>query len=276
LRPAGWGRNGRSSRQVHGRQIGLGVAGFGGGCVARIRSVKPALRTSRVVAQWSWQIRYFWVLLWGYLDDKGRGLDLPRAIAADCFPLDEDVTAGKVNQWLNIMAATKAPGRDPPICRYEIGGDRYIHAVNWAEHQKPNRPSPSLHPPCPVHDTGPDAYTERYSERISDPFTESGSESPLSPHMVEGEIGNRRGRATHGTAIEPPSPWCPRHPGGTDQPCHTCRLAREAYNRDRRTGHIPPGGDIAVCPDHPGQPAHNCALHRADRLGAPTPEGSTP
>ena len=40
--------------------------------MARIRSVKPALRTSRVVASWPWPVRYFWVLLWGYLDDHGR------------------------------------------------------------------------------------------------------------------------------------------------------------------------------------------------------------
>jgi len=54
--------------------------------MARIRSVKPALRTSRVVAMWPFEVRYFWVLLWGYLDDLGRGLDIPKTIAGDCFP----------------------------------------------------------------------------------------------------------------------------------------------------------------------------------------------
>jgi hypothetical protein len=124
--------------------------------VARIRSVKPGLRTSRVVASWPFEIRYFWVLLWGYLDDLGRGLDIPKAIAGDCLPLDDKVTAAVVDKWLNIMAKTKLdPDRDPPVCRYEVAGRRYIHSVYWSEHQRPNRPSPSMHPPCPTHEELP-------------------------------------------------------------------------------------------------------------------------
>jgi len=91
--------------------------------VARIRSVKPALRTSRVVAMWPFEVRYFWVLLWGYLDDLGRGLDIPKAIAGDCFPLDDKVTATLTDRWLRVMATTKVePDHDPPLCRYEVGG----------------------------------------------------------------------------------------------------------------------------------------------------------
>ena len=50
--------------------------------MARIRSVKPELRTSLTVAQWPREVRYFWVLLWGYLDDHGYGVDEPRLIKA--------------------------------------------------------------------------------------------------------------------------------------------------------------------------------------------------
>ena len=142
--------------------------------MARIRSVKPALRTSRVVASWPFEVRYFWVLLWGYLDDKGRGLDLPRAIAADCYPLD-DVSASKVDKWLTLIATTKLGVKPPPLCRYEVDGDRYIHSLNFGEHQKPNRPTPSTLPPCPLHD----GLSESSSERRG--------ESPLSGHVLEGE-----------------------------------------------------------------------------------------
>ena len=129
--------------------------------MARIRSVKPALRTSRVVAMWPFEVRYFWVLLWGYLDDLGRGLDIPKAIAGDCFPLDDKVTATLTDRWLRVMATTKVePDHDPPLCRYEVGGRRYLHSVYWSEHQRPNRPSPSMHPPCPTHDLLSEAFTE--------------------------------------------------------------------------------------------------------------------
>lgn len=137
--------------------------------MARIRSVKPSLRTSRVVASWKFEVRYFWVLLWGYLDDLGRGLDIPKAIAGDCFPLDDNVTAATIHRWLDVIASTKgAPDREPPLCRYEVDGAKYIHAVNWSHHQRPNRPSPSMHPPCPTHELLP----ESVSEAIMAQFTE--------------------------------------------------------------------------------------------------------
>lgn len=121
--------------------------------MARIRSVKPSLRTSRTVAQWDFGVRYFWVLLWGELDDLGRALDIPKTIAGNCYPLDDAVTAKTVDKWLDIISTTKLDEEhDPPLCRYTVAGRRYIHSLNWSEHQRPNRPSPSQHPPCPIHE----------------------------------------------------------------------------------------------------------------------------
>lgn len=190
--------------------------------MARIRSVKPGLRTSRVVASWPFEVRYFWVLLWGYLDDEGRGLDLPRAIAADCYPLDKTVTERKVDRWLDLIASTRInPGDEPPLCRYEIGGREFLHAVNWREHQHPNRPTPSTHPPCPLH------------ERLTESRSESRSEPPLSRHMQEEEREEEIGGG--GGLTEPPPLWCDRHPGGTDRPCRGCQTARETRETWLRT-----------------------------------------
>lgn len=170
--------------------------------MARIRSVKPELRTSEVVASWPFEVRYFFVLLWGYLDDKGRGLDVPKTIAGDCFPHDEKVTPSKVDKWLTLMAGTKiAPDRIPPICRYEAGGRRYLHCLNWNEHQKPNRPSPSRLPPCPIHDS----LTESVSEPPPEPGTEPLSEPPLSPHVLEFDSSGAEEFDSSGSGLtEPP------------------------------------------------------------------------
>jgi hypothetical protein len=129
--------------------------------MARIRSVKPELRTSLTVANWPLEVRYFFVLLWGYLDDHGRGLDIPKLIAGDCFPYDDLATAEQIDKWLDLMAEP-----DGPVCRYAVGGRRYLHCVNWSEHQKPNRPTPSKLPQCPLH------------EGLRESLTESRSESP--------------------------------------------------------------------------------------------------
>jgi hypothetical protein len=61
--------------------------------MAKTRMLKHDLRTSEKVATWPIEIRYFWVLLWGYVDDHGKGKDTPLLVKADCFPLDPNITA---------------------------------------------------------------------------------------------------------------------------------------------------------------------------------------
>lgn len=123
--------------------------------MARIRSVKPELRTSRTVGEWPIDVRYAWVLLWGYLDDYGRGVDDLRTLKADLFPLDEQVTSKKLDSWLALMTQRTRwtqPERDAPLCRYEVGGITYLHAVYWRDHQRVSHPTRSSVPPCPIHD----------------------------------------------------------------------------------------------------------------------------
>ncbi|MBO0813598.1 MAG: hypothetical protein J2P30_00355 [Actinobacteria bacterium] len=121
--------------------------------MARIRSIKPELRTSLTAAEWPREIRYFWTLLWGYLDDHGRGVDEPRLIKADCFPLDDDLTAADIDKWLDLMAT---PRDDDPaaICRYTVGGRRFVHAPRWGDHQKPQHPKDTKIPACQREDCG--------------------------------------------------------------------------------------------------------------------------
>lgn len=186
--------------------------------MARIRSVKPELRTSRTVARWPFEVRYFFVLLWGYLDDKGRGIDAPKTIAGDCFPYDDEVTPQVVDNWLDVMRAGASDEKFGPVCRYEVSGQQYIHCVNWPEHQKPNRPTPSRLPACPTHDT------------LTEPLTES----PLSD-SVPG--GGSRGAGEQGRGeSNPPPPRCPQHVDNPNPPacgrCKDARVARERWDRD--------------------------------------------
>ncbi|MCX4751727.1 hypothetical protein OG455_41810 [Kitasatospora sp. NBC_01287] len=118
--------------------------------MARIRSIKPELRTSITVSSWPFEVRYFFVLLWGYLDDYGRGVDDELLIASDCFPRDRGVTPDVVDKWLETMAESG------PVCRYEVDGRRYLHCPNWPEHQKPQHPGKPRVPPCP--DDEPDDF----------------------------------------------------------------------------------------------------------------------
>jgi hypothetical protein len=139
--------------------------------VARIRSIKPELRTDLTVASWPIPARYAWILLWGYLDDAGRGRDDLRLLIADLFPLDRDVTEKRLDGWLRMMTQSTAHG-EAALCRYEVGGARYLHAVKWRRHQRINRPTASRIPPCPIHEP----LTESLSEDlVSDSPPDQGS-----------------------------------------------------------------------------------------------------
>jgi hypothetical protein len=88
----------------------------------------------------------------------------PRLVAAECFPLDRDVSDKKMDGWLALMAekSEHAPEDLPPLCRYEVAGRKYLHATKWKKddqkplrwrgHQQINRPQKSRLPGCPIHD----------------------------------------------------------------------------------------------------------------------------
>ncbi len=108
--------------------------------MAKIRMIKTEVRTSEKVASWPLEVRYFWILLWGYVDDHGKGKDNALLIKADCFPLDEDINAETVDKWLCVLADSGV------IVRYEVAGVRYLAVKNWHEHQKPQHPGKDLFP----------------------------------------------------------------------------------------------------------------------------------
>jgi hypothetical protein len=180
--------------------------------MARIRSVKPDLRTSMLVASWPVEVRYFFVLLWGYLDDRGRGLDVPKQIAGDCFPYDEKVTAAKVDGWLTLMGRG-LDGGEGPVCRYTVGGKRYLHCVNWREHQRPNRPTPSRMPPCPTHDKPTGELTERLSESHREELSESLNGNYRTGEGEKGRRGEGERSLRSRSRTEPPDDT---EPGGAE------------------------------------------------------------
>lgn len=117
--------------------------------MARIRSIKPEIRISEKVNSWPVELRYFWIMLWGYVDDYGRGRDNPKLIVADTYPLDDSVSDKDVERWLKIL------DRDEVIRRYVVDGKRFLLVLNWNEHQRPSHPARSVIPlPDPQEHAG--------------------------------------------------------------------------------------------------------------------------
>lgn len=144
--------------------------------MARIRTIKPEMRRSQLVSSWPYPVRWTFVGLPGYLDDEGRGLDDTRLIKAELYPLDDDMTARKVDAHLGVIAG------QGPLCRYEVDGRRYLHITSWAEHQRVNRPTPSRIPPCPVHETSGSTHV---------PLTEDSLRAHARKGKEQGKEGNR-------------------------------------------------------------------------------------
>jgi len=113
--------------------------------MARIRTIKPHLFTSRTVSRWPIPVRWTFAGLFTYLDDYGRGMDEARLVKAELYALDDSMTVKKVEEHLDLIA------EQGPLCRYEVDGERYFHITSWKEHQRVNRPTKSKVPSCPTH-----------------------------------------------------------------------------------------------------------------------------
>ena len=111
--------------------------------MARIRSVKPEIRKSLTVGAWPREVRLAWVYLWGYLDDYGRGQDNARVIAADCFPLDDDVTHELMGHWLDLFEATAAELFVPDLAeQFACKARRIAESLKLALFFRPDRSWP--------------------------------------------------------------------------------------------------------------------------------------
>ena len=108
--------------------------------MARIRTIKPAFFRSQQIADLPLATRLTFIGLWTYVDDAGRGIDDPRLVKGDLWPLDEKHTTKKVEADLVVLSEAGM------IERYELGGKRYLRVIGFREHQRVNRPNPSLIP----------------------------------------------------------------------------------------------------------------------------------
>lgn len=114
--------------------------------MARIRTIKPELLHSESLASVSLTAERTFIGLLTQADDVGRYRDHPAILAGQLWPLRPEHTALDVEEDL---AQLQSEGL---ICRYTgCDGRGYLHLVNWAKHQKIDRPSASRTPRCPVH-----------------------------------------------------------------------------------------------------------------------------
>lgn len=107
--------------------------------MARIRTIKPEFPQSETVGALSRDARLLFIQLWTASDDAGRLRGASRLLASLLYPYDTDAL-GLIDGWLDELADKGC------IRRYQVDGNQYLEIVNWLEHQKIDRPSPSRLP----------------------------------------------------------------------------------------------------------------------------------
>lgn len=115
--------------------------------MGRIRTIKPEFPQSESMGRVSRDARLTFIQLWTLADDEGRLRGNSRMLASLLFPYDEDAQE-RIDSWLGELE------REGCIARYLVAGDAYLQLVNWAKHQRVDRPSPSKIPPFDGHSRG--------------------------------------------------------------------------------------------------------------------------
>lgn len=107
--------------------------------MARIRTIKPEFPHSESMGRVSRESRLCFIMLWTIADDAGRLRGNSRMLASLLYPYDDDAK-NKIDAWLTQLSSEGC------IARYEVDGTSYLQILNWLDHQKIDKPSPSKLP----------------------------------------------------------------------------------------------------------------------------------
>lgn len=200
----------------------------------RIRSTKPEYWRSETIAALSWEDRLLLKGMESYVDDNGVGKDSIARISGDLF--SHDLIREPSRTVERISEGLKRIEKAGLIWRYTVDGDPLVFVSSWERIQRIDKPTPGRMP-------RPDG-TLNYGD--SDIRESSRGLAPLTRILAPGtgEQGNR-GTGERGGADAPaPSPFCSKHPNGTDRPCRACGVARLAYEAARAAEKAKPSPSI--------------------------------
>jgi len=108
----------------------------------RIRTLKPEHRQHRKVGALDHITYRLWVGMILEADDEGRLVYDPEALRVLIFGYHVKVSRALVD------ASTNRLERLGLVCRYAVDGQEYVWFPSWHDHQKIDRPRPSLLPMC--------------------------------------------------------------------------------------------------------------------------------
>lgn len=157
----------------------------------RIRSIKPEFWRSTDITNLTLEDRLLFIGLWSYVDDNGVGKDELPVVVADLFAgdmfRDPRETVARVSRGLSNLFSAGL------IDRYQVDGKSFLMIVQWAKHQRIDKPAKERFPRS-------DGDTEVIRDTLATPSRDS--RDTLAPGT--GEQGNR-GAGDQGTDSSAPA-----------------------------------------------------------------------
>lgn len=206
----------------------------------RQRSVPSSMWNDEALIELDTEIRFTGLSLRFYVDDHGRGSANPSLIRSQLYPLTPEIT-NEALEW--HLAVLEDVGY---IRTYKHDKKMLLQLVEWPSQ---DRGQPSRLPPPPDDDTSPSPDASRGPR---EPLATSSRASREGLAVVEErekrEEGRESGESEGGeeseaerarallVAMPEPSPFCKKHPVGTEKkcpPCGTARLANAQWVRAR-------------------------------------------
>lgn len=205
----------------------------------RIRTIKPEFWSDSIVAELDFFTRLFYIGLWNFADDAGRGRAKAKEINGALFPHDDDVENRQVEEALQNLASK---GR---IVLYEADGQRYFQIVHWKKHQVINRPSKSSIPaPDGFHEDAEDTHGAITETSVN----EQGAFNTSRVHVGGGSgKGNGNGKAeaegeSEGVSLRSAPPAAPLFVASNDSALPLPRFVLSNAETNDLLASGPPGG----------------------------------
>lgn len=149
--------------------------------MARIRTIKPEFWDSPGTAQASYKARLFFIALWNWADDYGKGTASPKQLIGFAFPNDHDVTVADYPSLASELHSAFE------VVFYEVDGRPYYLIPKFQKHQRTEKKAASRIPDPPTDEPAGQSP-------IDEPSVDSGGPSDAAEGgsvTGTGEQGNR-------------------------------------------------------------------------------------
>lgn len=97
--------------------------------MARARFIRPEFFTDDKIGELPRDVRLLFIGIWGHCDLNGIMEWRPKAVRIQLFPFDEDVTAERLDTWLEFLRVSER------VEVYEVGEKTYLRVLHFREHQ---------------------------------------------------------------------------------------------------------------------------------------------